>query len=493
MTERRRLLLTSIWLGCALAALFLYPLAAALNDDPYYLQWQRRDLAEVVAAWLLLGAALGLVTYYIWPRRTRGGLAALLSIAALPVASLTAGVLQQLPFDNALIAASENRLIRLLVPAVVAASLGAGIAVWPALFGTWVRRLLLVLSPVSLVVAEAFASSALHAPPRVAIDRGASLSAGIQESCSPVLALLFDELSYAYITEGREVRATLPGLRSLSERSTNYLAAIAPARETLVSVPSYLAARRLDDIRIEGNRVLERDGGGHLVPYVAATPEGLFGTARRLGFVNEAAGYYLAYCELLGALVDTCRSFSFYNTSRVSDRFSPVHPLMTTFVLWPRQLPFGLLKDPAFGRLQRGLVEQTFSFASRPMDGERPIFRFVHFSIPHLPFVFDGRGYHPPFSPLRTSPDDAYVRQIEYVDRLVARIVAQLQERGTFDRVTLVLLSDHGFRFGGRETMPLHVPFIVKRRGQRSRVDVPEPVNGERLLRDIVEGACTSG
>lgn len=491
MKEPRRLVPISTWLGFALAALFLYPLAAALNDNAYYLQWQRRDLLEVVAAWLLLWLAFGVALYYAWPSRSRAGLVALLVIAALPMASLTAGVVQQLPFDNALIAASENRAIRLLAPALVAAFVLSGVALWPFVFGTWLRRLLFILSPVSLVVAEVFASSGLHAPPRVAIEHApASGASETRTSCSPLLALLFDELSFTYITEGTEIRATLPALRSLSERSTNYLAVSAPARETLVSVPSYLAARRLNDIRIEGDRMLERDAEGGLVPYVATKPDGLFATARRLGFVNEVAGYYLAYCDVLGDLVDTCRSFSFYNTARVDDGFSPIHPLLTTLVLWPRQLPFGLLKDPPFARLQRGIVEQTLAFASRPMNDARPIFRFVHFSIPHLPFVFDAQGYHPPFSPLRTSPDDAYVRQIGYVDRLVSRIVAQLEERGSFDRITLVLLSDHGFRFGGRETMPLHVPFIVKRRGQTSRIDVTEPIDGERLLRQVVQDAC---
>ena len=33
--------------------------------------------------------------------------------------------------------------------------------------------------------------------------------------------------------------------------------------------------------------------------------------------------------------------------------------------------------------------------------------------------VFDEHGYAPPFNPLRTSTDDAYRRQLRYVDRLV--------------------------------------------------------------------------
>jgi hypothetical protein len=38
--------------------------------------------------------------------------------------------------------------------------------------------------------------------------------------------------------------------------------------------------------------------------------------------------------------------------------------------------------------------------------------------------------------------------------------------------------------------MPLHIPFIVKRRGQTSRIDITQAVSGERLLKEIVEDAC---
>ena len=46
MTDSRRLILRSAWLGFALAGLFLYPLAAAIDSDPYYLQWQPAHVAE---------------------------------------------------------------------------------------------------------------------------------------------------------------------------------------------------------------------------------------------------------------------------------------------------------------------------------------------------------------------------------------------------------------------------------------------------------------
>ena len=61
---------------------------------------------------------------------------------------------------------------------------------------------------------------------------------------------------------------------------------------------------------------------------------------------------------------------------------------------------------------------------------------------------------------------------------------------GTFDRTTIVILSDHGFRFGGRERDPRHIPFIVKMAGQRTAEHVSEPQFGESLLPDVLTRSC---
>src|ERR1051325_2050725 len=157
----------------------------------------------------------------------------------------------------------------------------------------------------------------------------------------------------------------------------------APGGETLISMPGYLAARPLHDVRVEKSGLMELDAANHPTPFDARASGGLFATARAAGLRTKMTGYYLPYCAWLGDLVDRCESHSFYNASRVSDRFSPVHSIETTLILWPRQFPFGFLKNPPFARLQRDLVSAALSFAEQPLDSQIPTFRFVHFSIPH--------------------------------------------------------------------------------------------------------------
>jgi hypothetical protein len=489
MTSRQRLAALSAWLGVSLAALFFYPLAAAVDADPYYLQWQPAHAGEVAIALVALAIAFAFAVFRWWGSDSRAGTLALFLVVLLPLVSFGAGLSRQLPFDAALRDAWESRAIRFTVPAVGAAIVLTAFLAWPAAFGRWLRRTLLVLSPICLVVIASFAGSAVHAGPRLAIDRMGAASSSVK-GCTPVLALMFDELSFSYVYDGADVRDDLREIRRFAGGSTNYLAVTAPGPETLISVPGFLAGRRFREIHAERARLTAVPFDGPPAPFSAVEPDGLFATARRVGLSPEVAGYFLPYCDLLGTLVDACRSFSFYNTATLDDRFSPVHPFLTTLILWPRQFPAGLLKNGPFARLQRGLVESTFAFAARPIDPAHPVFRFVHFSIPHLPFVFDATGYNPPFDPLRQRPDDAYVRQVQYVDRLVGALADRMRQEGTFDRTTIAVFADHGFRAGGRERNPLQIPFIVKSAGQHRRVEVNETAAGEVLLRRIVEDSC---
>jgi hypothetical protein len=485
------------WLGFSLAALFFYPLAAALQTDIFYLQWQPSDALETASALAGLALLAGAVVYATWPRSDRTATLALLALAAMPLASFVAGVSRQVPFDDELREAWANPLLRLGTPAAVLIALAAAFAFVPTAFHRWLRRVIILTSPVSLVVAGTLAASAASRAPVVSVD-GTPSAQRLEPSaerrapiaCDSVVAWLFDELSFSYLyqDDGR-IGPEFPAIRQFAESATNYLSVTAPARETLVAMPSLLAARHVRDVRIARDGLVEvaDEGPG---PYSATTADGLFGTARRLGFRTEMAGYYLPYCHLLGGLVDACQSFSFYNVSTTRSRFSLTAPLGTTLILWPRQFPFGLLKSPPYAALQQALVERAEAFARRPLTGPGPVFRFVHFSVPHFPFAFDADGYDPPVDALRTEPDANYVRQLRFVDTLFGRLVEDMKQLRTYDTTTIVLLADHGFRFGGRERDPLHIPFVVKRPGQVSREVVTARLAGEQLLKRTVEDSC---
>lgn len=479
----------SAWMGVALAGLFFYPLASVLHGNIYYLQWQPAHTLEAVVAYLLVAAVCGAAFHGASRLNGRPGALALVTVSVLPLASFATTVVTQLRLGGSLIPLWEHDSVTIAVLAIVAGVSVASLLAWPAVVRRLMLALLVVLSPIAIVVIVPLVSAAGRPPKVVTVGRPAAAPDAAPRPCTPVLAFLFDELSFAYLYDGREIREEFPAIRRLSEHATHHLAVVAPGGETLVALPALLAARPVAGIEIRGDTVMEGSGAS-AVPFDARGPDGLFATARRLGFRTEMGGYYFAYCDLLGPLVDSCQSFSFYNASSVADDFSPLHAIETTLILWPRQFPFGLVKNPVFARQQRHLVEQTLPIALRPLSPTRATFRLIHFSVPHLPFVFDRGGYHPPHDPLRTSPDEAYTKQLAYVDVLVDRLTRDLARDPAAASATIVVLADHGFRFGGRETNPLHIPFIVRRADQTVRRDVTTPERGETLLRQVVMEAC---
>ena len=496
---------TAAWLGLALAAIFFYPLASALDGDPYYLQWQPQHSTETLVAIAIGAVVLAPLMYLLVDRTDRGGAVGMAVVVSIPLLSLGAGVSRQLPVDAALRAAWETAPIRYGIPLLVAVLLVALLAFRPAHAARGLRRLLLILSPVALVVLIAIIRAGSRTPVPIETleaphlgagfssqsDAERSRSADTAQTCPSIVALLFDELSFAYLYDGRQVKAEYPAFAGFAAAATNYLDVRSPGEETKVAVPGYLAGRAFDNVRVEGAR-LEWERAGERGVFDARAADGLFATARANGYAPEIGGYYFPYCDLLHDLATACRSFSFYNIATVRRSFSPMHPVMTTLILWPRQFPLGLLKNVPFARLQRETVEATLAFASRPLAA-RPVFRFVHFSIPHLPFVFTRDGYDPPFDPLRQQPDTAYVNQIAYADRVFGTLMDGFKQAGEFDTTTFVLFADHGFRGGGRETSSSHIPFIVKAAGQSQRVEIDEPAAGEELLEQLVAGCAPPG
>ncbi|MEQ1574265.1 MAG: hypothetical protein ABL993_08465, partial [Vicinamibacterales bacterium] len=251
MTRTRPSVLLSAWLGFALAGLFFYPLAAAIDSDPYYLQWQPVHVWETGAAMVMLTALFGTLVSVTWARTTRGGTVALALVAFIPLLSLGAGISRQLPIDDALRAAWESPLIRYAVPAALVLAGAAAFRFWPLVLGRWLRGALIAVSPIALVVVASLATS-IQAVPVVAIDRQPQATGA---ECPSVVALLFDELSFSYLYDGSEIRPEFPQLRAFASGATNHLRVRAPGDETLVSVPGYLAARAFDNIRVEGDHL----------------------------------------------------------------------------------------------------------------------------------------------------------------------------------------------------------------------------------------------
>jgi hypothetical protein len=458
-------------LAFALAALFFGRQIAAWSDrdNRYLYHWQRPDGWYLIASVLLTAVFLFLVVEAL--RRAGGarvrrwlGLAFALALGQVLVGLVLAPDAEK-PFEGAQLASFTV--------------LGLTLWWWRRNPGRVVRvattaaLLAVPLGPILFLQILSWRSWPLCGPDRA----GPPARPGER----PVYLLLFDEWSLARSVgpDGRFL-PELVNLRRLAAMGTTYTEARSPGDATYRAIPRLLYG--------ENGEVIPGDGaaqwriGDSIAP--AAEMPSIFEMARDWGYRTELVGWYLPYASLVGKDLDGCQAWT-----QVYKR-----PGFRRLVdqMWEnlRYLP-----DPLSRAVWRSLYARAFSenwyaleqkvedeamrLARRSPDNT---FGFVHFPLPHAPFVFGAGGqYLGPFDEARmhgTVEDNA--RHLRVVDALVGRFMRALDSVGRLDSAVVVLTSDHSWKKDpDRRERSLErlrrVPLIVREPGRtRGRV-VREP------------------
>jgi hypothetical protein len=478
--QRRRL----AWLmidGLLLASCFFAPLIAALDAQVLFLHWEAAHTLEAWAALVAVAAAIAALRLLVARvRAPRVVVATMIAIAGLPLLALAATLLRSFPDQGFLIFHAANPSVR-----VWGVVLGVAAVAVALTFASRTLALMragrIVLAPVLLVTVVTLLRAMGGVTPGVLAGAEAPVQPG---PTGHILILVFDELSMARVYRGTEIVPELAHLARLGATSRHYLNATSPGGMTLESLSGYVALRRFSDLAIDGDDLVETTPGDAGTPVVLAHAGSLFGRARTAGYRTELFGTYLPYCRLLGHQLDRCEDFSFYNTSSVNERFSPLDAVSTNLIFLPRQFPTGYAKGVAFAHHQRRLTDRLESLASSDLPS-RPTLRFVHFSVPHSPFVFSGGRFAPPSDPLADS-EEAYRQQLLYVDRMLGRLLQRLDATGAALSTTVVVTSDHEWRTYSRRAQWPRVPLLVHRPGQVSRDDDERPAAAEAVIGDLL-------
>jgi len=447
--------------GIGLSTVFFLPIAAAGQVDAPLLMWAPRHTVELLCAWLAVSAAAAAVLTWLrndpHPRREAALLAVLAAPSALSLLAVTgrsapetAGGLRSILVVTLVVGGLVTTLAALLCwmkPAWLVKMFR-----WAFMFGV------LLIGPAAMSISDLL-------PGTTAYPGEATLDAVAPGRCGDVFVLLFDELAHDAVFSGD--RSTLGSLASLAASARVYHRASSATLSTPTSIANYLSAP------------VDRSGSRDAI---AAGPIGL---ARRLGLHTDVSGWHYPYCEALGGYAEKCRSFSMYNAATRYDHFAPWAPIETVLNIWPYQLPTGFVKRPAAVHLHRAELEALIREATRPPEA-RPIFRWVHFNVPHVPWLRDtGPFAYRAFLNTR----DRYFKQLAEVDRTLGAVVASLKARGDIDRTTIVVTSDHGSRQGHAGADHRHVPLVVYSPGG-TRQDLYEPVQVSDVLKSVVAEAC---
>jgi hypothetical protein len=298
-----------------------------------------------------------------------------------------------------------------------------------------------------------------------------------------VLVLVFDGLDQTQALEA-PVSRELSAFARLRRQSIECVQAYPPSSWTAMSIPSLLVGRGVLDAARAGPRdlSLRLEGSARRVSW--SQEASLFRTARQQGVNVGVVGWYHPYCRVFGSELATCRSHPYTpepdyswtgNARRYLGCLVETVPWAVRYDL-PARL--GLVEPTAGEERQwhadqcRALEVEARQAALDPTLG----LVFVHYQVPHLPYIYDPRARQ-----YDTSGARSYEDNLVLADAVLGRLRSAMQDVGLWESSTVIVTADHWNRY---QPIPLadsrfpvigyrphRVPLLIKLAGQSTRAE----------------------
>lgn len=333
-----------------------------------------------------------------------------------------------------------------------------------------------------------------------------------------VVWILFDELDQRLVFEERPEDVALPELDRLRDESLYATKAYAPNSATMRSVPAMTTGQFVDQTQPRGLDRLTlgfQDRNGTVDWQETNTVfSRLHDQGRSVGIV----GTYHPYCRLFAEVLTECTFIAHYG--RTETDFFPtlrehleglrlaVPTATAQKAVW--DVP-GLTALTNEERQSREIAKyQALAPAAVETATRQDLdFAFLHLNVPHpTGMKGHGRGYYDAETGrFATGSGATYFDNLALADRTLGAIRDAMEENGTWDDTTVIVSSDHGYRYSlwgqNPATRPygdlLHQPtdhrvaFLVKPANDTTDpVQYDEPFN-LILMTDLIEAALQDG
>ena len=323
----------------------------------------------------------------------------------------------------------------------------------------------------------------------VPLGSPADLGTSEQGEGPPVVVVILDMIGYAdAFEENGRVREILPRMAAVAETATVYHRARSCGDWTETSLPGLMLQEEVDRPLLDSKDIRWHTAGSPEGPARrAAEFEGALPYRfREAGGRAFYIGYYLPYEIMMPEAWDETFAMCFYG----AEPASPGSPWRAA--LWHQIMQYvAASKDPLSAATKHfdwlGPLRDRYSrkIALEVMEEARRFIRLglspgdlviIHLPVPHMPFVFDAQGGPGRFRRLDPA---GFPDQLIYADALLGELADLLKAAGKWDPSWVVVLSDHGSHledFSDDPARKRHVPFLVKRPGQRQREDSFQPL-----------------
>jgi hypothetical protein len=254
-----------------------------------------------------------------------------------------------------------------------------------------------------------------------------------------ILWIVLDELSYRQIYEHPGLK--LPAFDKLASGATVFTHAVPAGYWTDIVLPSLMTGQPLDRMGAPaaGFPLLVRSAStGAWQPF---TPrQTVFQDALNAGYGTAVAGWWNPYCRILSEVLDQCfwtshtelRGGMYASQSLLSNTESPALNLLR--MMKRHSSP----PDSTF--FHQLDYRELLAAGDKLLNDRSATFVLLHMPIPHMPGIYNRR------TASFTTSNTNYLDNLALCDQYLAHVRKELEDNGTWDSTTLVLMGDHSWR-----------------------------------------------
>jgi hypothetical protein len=259
-----------------------------------------------------------------------------------------------------------------------------------------------------------------------------------------ILWIVLDELSYRQIYEHRYPGLKLPAFDRLAAVSTVFTRTVPAGYYTDIVLPSLMTGRHLDSVAAPaaGFPLLLRNASTRAwQPF--APRQTVFQDALNAGYGTAVAGWWNPYCRILSEVLDQCfwtshselRGGMYSGQNVISNTESPALNVL-------QRMPW-YSSPPDSTYFHQIDYRELVAAGDTLLEDRSATFLLLHMPIPHMPGIYNRQT-----ASFATS-NSSYLDNLALCDDYLAHVRKELEDNGTWDSTTLVLMGDHSWRISG--------------------------------------------
>ncbi|MFM8312722.1 MAG: sulfatase-like hydrolase/transferase [Deltaproteobacteria bacterium] len=266
-----------------------------------------------------------------------------------------------------------------------------------------------------------------------------------------VVWIIFDELDYRLVFEERPRDILLPEMDRFRKNSIFVEKAFPPSDYTIHSIPSLLSGDRVDVAAVQPtDLVLWEPNKNKQENWTQVTS--VFKEVKELGYSTALVGWYHSYCKVLQQDLDYCRRFPAGRFGYAQDFWGSIKSILARSLVVDRRTERAFIYN----------LLKTHKAALEKVGSGQHDFTFLHYSIPHKPYLFDRKTEK--LSPYVLRTPESYFGNLILVDQMLGEIRKVMESSGEWNKSVVIVTSDHSWRkseeYDGKRDF--RVPFMIK-------------------------------